>query len=130
MRYIRILLPSFASQNPPFSLRLGHASALTVHRTVIHYLVAALLPTGEGLTERVNPAISLGNLLRKRIRVKLNLKSLLAIEKAFCFVRLFCELAIIELGVEAVLLEKLGVRALLDDVAVTHNEYEVGFAYR
>ena len=29
---------------PPFSLRLGHASALTVHRTVIHYLVAASLP--------------------------------------------------------------------------------------
>ena len=27
-----------------FSLRLGHNSALTVHRTVIHYLVAALLP--------------------------------------------------------------------------------------
>ena len=29
---------------PPFSLRLGHASALTVHRTVIHYLVVASLP--------------------------------------------------------------------------------------
>ena len=26
------------------SLWLGHASALTVHRTVIHYLVAATLP--------------------------------------------------------------------------------------
>ena len=26
------------------SLRFGHATALTVHRTVIHYRVAALLP--------------------------------------------------------------------------------------
>ena len=31
-----------------FSLRLGHASALTVHWTVIHYLGAASLPKGEG----------------------------------------------------------------------------------
>ena len=33
-----------AYSNPPFSLRLGHASALTIHRIVIHYLVAAALP--------------------------------------------------------------------------------------
>ena len=32
----------------PVSLRLGHASALTVHWTVIHYLGAASLPKGEG----------------------------------------------------------------------------------
>ena len=33
------------SGNPGrFSLRLGHSSALTVHRTVIHYLGAATLP--------------------------------------------------------------------------------------
>ncbi|MBR2897401.1 MAG: hypothetical protein IKC04_05930, partial [Oscillospiraceae bacterium] len=29
--------PSFASQMPPVSLRLGPAAALTVRRTVIHY---------------------------------------------------------------------------------------------
>ena len=33
---------------PPVSLRLGHAAVLTVHRTVIHYRVAASLPSGEG----------------------------------------------------------------------------------
>ena len=32
----------------PVSLRLGHGLALTVHRTVIHYQSAALLPQGEG----------------------------------------------------------------------------------
>ena len=37
------------ARNPPVSLRLGHATALTVPRTVIHYRVAASLPAGEGL---------------------------------------------------------------------------------
>ena len=32
----------------PVSLRLGHRSGLTVPRTVIQYLAAASLPTGEG----------------------------------------------------------------------------------
>ena len=34
-------------RNPPptFSLRLGHATALTVHRTVIHYRVDTALPS-------------------------------------------------------------------------------------
>ena len=36
---------------PPVSLRFGHATALTVHRTVIHYRSAASLPTGEGLAK-------------------------------------------------------------------------------
>ena len=30
---------------PPFSLRFGHLAVLTVHRTVIHYRSAALLPS-------------------------------------------------------------------------------------
>ena len=34
---------------PPVSLRFGHVTALTVHRTVIHYRAAASLPTGEGI---------------------------------------------------------------------------------
>ena len=37
--------PSFASQNPPFSLRFGHGSALTAVQAVIHYLAVALLPS-------------------------------------------------------------------------------------
>ena len=36
------------SAGPPVSLRLGHAPALTVHRTVIHYRSAALLPFSGG----------------------------------------------------------------------------------
>ena len=36
------------------------------------------------------------------------------------------ELAVVELGVEAVLLHQLLVRAALDDVAVAHHEDEVG----
>ena len=39
---------------PPVSLRLGHGSALTVHRTVIHSLAAASLPGGRGLV-RTSP---------------------------------------------------------------------------
>jgi len=34
---------------PPVSLRLGHGSALKLHRSFIHYLTATSLPTGEGL---------------------------------------------------------------------------------
>ena len=33
---------------PPVSLRLGHGSALELHRSSIHSLAAASLPTGEG----------------------------------------------------------------------------------
>ncbi|MBQ8420500.1 MAG: hypothetical protein IJY37_09135, partial [Clostridia bacterium] len=33
------------SQNPPFSLRFGHGSALTAVQAVIHYLAVALLPS-------------------------------------------------------------------------------------
>ena len=32
------------TRGPPVSLRLGHATALTTHRVVIHYRVAASLP--------------------------------------------------------------------------------------
>ena len=39
----------FCTASTPVSLRLGHGSALLVHRTNIHYLAAASLPTGEGI---------------------------------------------------------------------------------
>ena len=39
------------------SLRLGHATALTVPRTVIHYRVAASLPTGEGFYKSVGEGL-------------------------------------------------------------------------
>ena len=41
--------PSPSAPPTPVSLRLGHGSALTVHRTVIHSLAAASLPGGRGL---------------------------------------------------------------------------------
>ncbi len=42
-------LPLTTAYGGAFSLRLGHHSALTVHRTVIHYRIAASLPQGRGL---------------------------------------------------------------------------------
>ena len=39
--------PHQSRSAPAVSLRLGHATALTVHRTVIHYRSAASLPQGE-----------------------------------------------------------------------------------
>ena len=53
--------PSFATQNPPFSLRLGHNSALTVHWTVIHYRIAASLPPRGGRQSRAFSNIPLNN---------------------------------------------------------------------
>ena len=44
----RPLLPSFSDENATVSLRLGHAAALTPHRGVIHYRVAASLPREGG----------------------------------------------------------------------------------
>ncbi len=40
--------------------------------------------------------------------------------------RRFFELAVVEIGVEAALRQKLFMAAALDDVAVTHDEYNVG----
>ena len=48
-RQCKNLIPHLYSGDPPVSLRLGHGSALLVHRTNIHYLAAASLPTGEGI---------------------------------------------------------------------------------
>ena len=50
-RLYSFITPSATPHHPPpsgaVSLRLGHATALTVHRTVIHYRSAASLPQGE-----------------------------------------------------------------------------------
>ena len=40
---------------PPVSLRLGHAAVLTSHCDVIHFRVAATLPTGEGERLQTQP---------------------------------------------------------------------------
>ena len=45
---LHFITPHPSSSMTPVSLRLGHGLALTVHRTVIHYQSAALLPQGEG----------------------------------------------------------------------------------
>ena len=55
----RGLLPSFSDENATVSLRLGHAAALTPHRGVIHYRVAASLPHEGGLYRLVSDTIDL-----------------------------------------------------------------------
>jgi len=60
--------PSPSAPPTPVSLRLGHGSALTVHRTVIHSLAAASLPGGRGFGVRRFATPSGGGLIGARRR--------------------------------------------------------------
>ena len=47
LKFHQVYVKPLSRSRDSFSLRLGHAPALTVHRTVIHYRRAALLPEWE-----------------------------------------------------------------------------------